>query len=104
MPKLIELYIRQVLIGFGLSAVFVGLLLYTNVGNLWHLVTNSNMGIVAVIMLFMANGIIFAGAQFAFTILRMAEDEDDSSGGKRQPEPVLEPALIPIPVRADDRR
>lgn len=103
MPKLIELYIRQVLIGFGLSAVFVSLLLYTNVGNLWHLVSTSSVGVIAVIMLFMFHGIVFAGAQFAFAILRMAEDEDDQSGGKRQPEPVLEPALIPIPVK-DERR
>ena len=35
MPELIKLYIRHSLIGFGISAIFVGLLLYFNVMNLW---------------------------------------------------------------------
>jgi len=37
MPKLISLYIRQVAIGFAISAAFVGMLLYFNVANLWQL-------------------------------------------------------------------
>ena len=53
MPKLVSMYIRHVLIGFGLAGVFVGLLLWMNVGNLWHLVTHSDVGIMAVAMLFM---------------------------------------------------
>jgi hypothetical protein len=51
-------------------------------------------------MLFMFNGIIFAGAQFAFTILRMEEPEAPK-GGTRSPQPVC--SLTPIPVMQDDR-
>ena len=93
MPKLVQLYIKQVLLGFGLSGLFVGGLLYTNVGNLWHLVTSSDIGLIAVIMLFMANGIIFAGVQFAIVIMRMGHEDDTPKGGKRQP------IATDIPVR-----
>ncbi|MCI2398568.1 hypothetical protein [Aliiroseovarius subalbicans] len=96
MPKLVRLYIKQVLIGFGLSGIFVAGLLYTNVGNLWHLVSTSDMGLIAVIMLFMFHGIVFAGVQFAIVIMRMGEEGGKPSGGKRAPVATN----IPVPVKA----
>lgn len=100
MPDLIRLYIRNVAFGFGLSAVFVGLLFAFNVANLWHLVSTSPVGWIAAAMLFMFNGVVFAGAQFAFTVLRM-EDPETPRGGSRAPEPVRQ--LVPVPVRASAR-
>ncbi len=105
MPQLIQLYIRNVLFGFVLSAVFVGLLFWLNIGNLWGLVSGSPVGWIAALMLFVFNGIIFAGAQFAFTILRM-EEKEPPRGGPRAPEraayaPV--PAPVPVPVRSQTR-
>lgn len=98
MPKLVRLYIQQVLIGFAISAAFVGVLFWFNVANLWHLISGSNIGIVAAIMLWFANGIVFAGVQFAMTIMRMGED-DTPQGGKRQPAMVQEPVAIPVPAQ-----
>lgn len=98
MPKLVRLYIQQVLIGFAISAVFVGVLLWFNVANLWHLISGSNIGIIAAIMLWFANGIVFAGVQFAMTIMRMGED-DTPKGGKRQPAMVQEPVAIAVPAQ-----
>lgn len=95
MPKLISLYIRQVLAGFGLSALFVGALLYTNVANLWTLVSNSDIGWIAVAMLFMFNGLVFAGVQFAISVMRMEERDDGPAGGKRAP------VATNIPVRVE---
>ena len=100
MPKLVQLYIRQTIIGFVLSGLFVALLFYTNVANLWHLVSGSSVGMIAGFMLFMFNGIVFSGVQFGISIMRMAEDDDDT-GGKRQPEPVLSEALVPVRVTED---
>ena len=94
MPRLVRLYITQVLIGFGLSAVFVAALLYTNVGNLWHLISTSDIGWIAVVMLFMFNGIVFAGVQFAIAVMRM-EAEDEPKGGTRVP------VATDIPVRVE---
>ncbi|WP_040604310.1 hypothetical protein [Sagittula stellata] len=97
MPKLIRLYILQVCAGFGLSAIFVGLLLWANVANLWHLVSTSPVGWIAVAMLFFANGIVFAGVQFAISVMRMGED-DTPGGGKRQPGHLPAPLALRVPV------
>ena len=97
MPKLIRLYITQVLIGFFLSALFTGLLLWLNVGNLWSLVSRSDMGFVAVGMLWFTNGIVFAGVQFAWAIMSMADSPKGPRGGTPvssllRPAPVLQQA------------
>ncbi|SFP51133.1 hypothetical protein [Tranquillimonas alkanivorans] len=96
MPRLVRFYIRHVLIGFGLSAAFVAMLLYFNVANLWHLVTHSPDGLLAVGLLVMFNGIVFSGAQFGIAVMRLAEDERPPRGGVRQFD------AIPVPV--EDRR
>ena len=94
MPPLVRLYIRQCVIGFALSAVFVGMLFAFDVANLWSLVSNSDVGWIAALMLFFGNGIVFAGVQFGITVMRMGEKEDDGPrGGLRDP--------IAIPVRAE---
>ncbi|MBO9472556.1 hypothetical protein J7413_03310 [Shimia sp. R10_1] len=100
MPKLISLYIRQVAIGFALSAVFVGMLMYFNVANLWHLVSSSSEGILAVVVMWVLNGIVFAGVQFGIAIMRL-KDDDHLGGGKRQMMPVM--LAEPVPVKVDRR-
>ncbi len=101
MPRLVSLYIRQVLIGFGLSAVFVAALLYGNVANLGHLVLQTEAGLLAGGLLWLFNGIVFAGVQFGISIMRLAED-DTPGGGTRQPEPIR--AEAPVTVEATPRR
>lgn len=80
MPELIKLYLRQCAIGFGVAAVFVALLLAFNVVNLWGLVSGSDVGILAVFMLWFFNGIVFAGVQFGIYVMSMAEKEDTGTG------------------------
>ena len=102
MPRLVRLYIRQVLIGFGLSAAFVAMLLTANVANLWHLVQNSADGPLAVFMLFMFNGIVFSGVQFGIAIMRLQDDDTPASGPK---DPVaVEHAVVPVRVDGPDTR
>jgi len=81
MPALVRLYIRNVIIGFALSVVFVGALLGLNVANLWHLVSTSPMGWVAGLMLFVFNGIVFAGVQFGIVIMQMETGARAAAGG-----------------------
>lgn len=100
MPRLVRLYIRQVVIGFALSGLFVSALLYTNVGNLWHLISTSDMGWVALVMLFMFNGIVFSGVQFAIAVMRLEERDDGPRGGRRAPVATA----VPAPVKARARR
>lgn len=98
MPKLVKLYIKQVLIGFALSAAFVALLLWQNVANLGHLVTTSDIGWLAALMLFVFNGLVFAGVQFAIVIMNMGERETPKDGGRRDP---IVTELVPVPARAN---
>ncbi|NOE17570.1 hypothetical protein GS634_05465 [Ruegeria atlantica] len=93
MPKLIRLYITQVAWGFVISAVFVGVLLALNVANLRHLITGSEIGLIALVMIWFMNGIVFAGVQFAYKIMSMAEKPQ----GPRRGTPVahsFEPATV----------
>ncbi|CAD0183407.1 hypothetical protein RUESEDTHA_00273 [Ruegeria sp. THAF57] len=93
MPKLIRLYITQVAWGFVISAVFVGVLLAFNVANLRSLITGSDIGLIALLMIWFMNGIVFAGVQFAYKIMSMAE----KPGGPRRGSPVVhsyEPAVV----------
>ena len=97
MPQLVRFYIRHTLIGFAVAAAFVAALLWFNVANLWHLVTHSDVGVLAVFLLVMFHGIVFSGVQFGISIMRLAE-KDDNSGGTRAPQH----ADLLIPVRTDD--
>ncbi|EEE37788.1 hypothetical protein RKLH11_1625 [Rhodobacteraceae bacterium KLH11] len=99
MPRLIRLYITQVAMGFVISAVFVGALLALNVGNLRHLITSSEIGLIALGMIWFMNGIVFAGVQFAYKIMSMAEKPQGPCRGT----PVVdrfEPAVIRQETRA----
>lgn len=102
MPDLIKHYIRHSVIGFALAAVFVSLLLYFNVANLWHLVTHTDVGILAVFLLWLFNGIVFAGVQFGISIMSMRyDDEDDDDDDPRG----MMIRTVPIPVdRPDTKR
>jgi hypothetical protein len=97
LPKLVKLYIRQVGVGFALSAVFVGLLLGFNVANLRGLMLSTQGGYVAAFMMFFFNGLVFAGVQFAITIMRMADKDDQGpKGGHRQRVNYGQPAPIRV--------
>lgn len=98
MPDLIKMYIRQTAIGFVLSAVFVALLMYFNVVNLWHLVTHSDVGLLAVFLLWLFNGIVFAGVQFGISIMLMKDHDDDDDHRGR---PIN---LTPIRIAATAQR
>ena len=99
MPKLIALYIRSVAIGFGLSLAFLGLLLWQDIAGLRHLIFGSDMGLVAAAMVFVFQGIIFAGVQFGIAVMSLADKDDTPRGGLRE---MLLPKIdsqIPVPVK-----
>ncbi|MFN4099956.1 MAG: hypothetical protein ACK4GT_09275 [Pararhodobacter sp.] len=101
LPELVKLYIRQVAIGFALSAVFVALLLGFNIANLRSLILATQGGYIAGFLLFFFNGLVFAGVQFAISIMRMGDDDDHGPrGGHRQRVSRGVPQLIPIRVEA----
>ncbi len=102
MPQLIRLYIINVAIGFALAAVFVGMLLWFNIANLWYLISHSDKGWLALLILWIANGIVFAGVQFAIAVMRMKDDDDDEPRGGHRGR-VMQRQPVPIPVRVEAR-
>lgn len=108
MPELVRLYIRNVFAGAGLSGVFVGLLLGFDVAHLRHLILGSDIGYIAVALLFVFNTVVFSGVQFGIAVMRMAEDETPPGGGKRDAIPAMERGAdliaIPVPVESARRR
>ena len=97
MPKLVRLYITNVLIGFAIAAAFVAMLLWFNLGNLWSLVSNSDVGLLAVFLLWFSNGIVFAGVQFGIAVMRLKEDEPKTGRGR----PIRVDYSQPVRVRQD---
>lgn len=96
MPKLVRLYIQSIAVGFALSVLFLGALIWLDIGGLGGLILGSSTGFVAGAMLIVFNGIIFAGAQFAYVIMRMADPDEGPRGGR----PVrLEPVRVKVEAR-----
>jgi len=89
-PDLMRLYLRHCAIGFLLSAVFVGLLLWLDVAGLGSLIARSDIGWLAVLLLWYFNGTVFGSVQFAIVVMSQAQDDDDDQRG----------TLIPVPVPA----
>ncbi len=98
MPKLIRLYITHVAIGFGIAGLFVGMLLWFDIAHLRHLILNSDKGWLALLVLWLANGIVFAGVQFAIAVMRLKDDDDDEPRGGRRHR-VARPTGEMIPIR-----
>lgn len=99
MPQLVRLYIRHCAIGFAVAAVFVGTLFAFDIANLWTLVSRSDVGLLAAFMLFMGNGIVFAGVQFGISVMRMGDDDAEPRGGQRDPVLLPVPTAVPVAVR-----
>ena len=100
MPELIRLYIKSVAIGFVIAFAFTGLLVWMNVAGIGKLIMGSDIGWVAFLMVAMFHGIVFAGVQFAYVIMRMGEHEDKGPrGGNSAPDVARELA----PVRLSNR-
>ena len=91
-PNLMQLYLRHCIIGFCLSAVFVTLLLWRDVAGLGSLIAGSDIGWLAVFLLWFFHGTIFGGVQFAIMIMLSADDDDDDDDQRGR--------MIPIRITA----
>lgn len=103
MPKLVRLYVVNVLIGFALAFGFVTALVALDVANLRHLILETEKGYLAFALLVLSNGIVFAGAQFAIAVMRLADDTERPSGGRRTPRATLQPIRVDVIARTSAR-
>lgn len=102
MPDFIKMMLRNALYGFFIALAFVGGLLYYNVANLWHLVTHTAEGPVALVVMVVLCTITFGSVQIGIRIMMMGEEDDGPRGGRRDGVRVRD--AIPVPVRTDERR
>jgi hypothetical protein len=79
MPELIKLLIRHALIGYGLSVLLVICMLSFNVGGFTDLVTHTDHGWVAALMLLGFTGITFASAQMGIAVMGAGQEDDDAN-------------------------
>lgn len=99
-PNLMLLFLRHCAVGFVLSAIFVALLLWRDVAGLGTLIAGSDVGLLAIFLLWFFHGTVFGSVQFALMVMLQADDDrnddDDHHGGR----------MIPIPIgsRASSRR
>lgn len=73
MPRVMRIYIASAFTGFALAAVFLGLVMLVNVGNLRHLILTSDVGWIAALAFWVLNGIVFSGVQFGYTVNALAK-------------------------------
>ncbi len=100
MPRLARLYVRHCAIGYALAAAFVALLLWFDVGRIWTMASHDSAGVMAVVLLWVFNGIVFAGVQFGIAIQRMGREERPGGGRLAiAPRLAAQPQLVRIVVR-----
>ncbi len=95
LPRIVRLYIFHCVIGFALSGVFTAAVLYTNVANIGHLVSTVEGGMLAAVVFFVLNGIVFASVQTAIVIMSLGDTDDSGGGGLK----IHSASLQPAPVR-----
>lgn len=98
-----RLYICNSLIGFGLSAIFTGLVLWLDVAGIGHLVQTVHGGWLAALVFFVLNGIVYAGVQTGIVVMSMDYGEDPP-GGTRVPQRVGQAVPVPLAPVAQKRR
>lgn len=67
-PELLKFLLRNALIGFGVSLVFVCAMVALNVAHLRDLVFNSPDGLIGFVLLVVLNGLTFASVQIALAV------------------------------------
>ncbi|MBL4629269.1 MAG: hypothetical protein JKY00_14775 [Roseicyclus sp.] len=98
MPDHMRLILRHAAYGGVIAMAFIGALLVLNVGNLWHLVTHTTGGPLALVVMTVFCWITFGSVQIGIRIMTMGDDK--GGGGTRAPEPLP----LPIPLRVETRR
>lgn len=83
MPDLIKLLLRNATLGFLIAAIFVAMLLWTDMGGIGTLVANSDMALVAVFMLICFHGLTFGSIQMGIAVMS-GDWKAEGTGRKRK--------------------
>ncbi|MEO0370957.1 MAG: hypothetical protein AAF231_05825 [Pseudomonadota bacterium] len=90
---------KTIVIGFGLSAVFLCMTLWFNIAGLMTYIAETTMGWIVALLMWLVNGVVFSRVQTLLTaVLHDDDDEDDHHGGRRMRDMEQDHAVIRIPV------
>lgn len=95
MPQLIRLMLTHGALGFGISAVFVAMLMGTDANGIATLLRSAETHPLPVLLLWFFCGLTFGSVQIG-TAIMLLDTDDEPQGGTRIP--------LAIPVRARARR
>lgn len=73
-PSLMRLFFVSWGIGFGLSAIFLGLMVWFNFLNVGHLLLHVEGGALMAFVFWVIAATLFGSVQFGFVVMSMAED------------------------------
>lgn len=74
MPEIVRLFVRNGLIGFGVAALFVGLLIVLDVNGLRESLAGEERLGLALFVLWLGNATLFAALQIAWAVMAMRAD------------------------------
>ena len=103
LQKRMRPFVNHGLVGFSASTVFVMMGLGFNVANLATLVSGSALGVVAVGVLWVICGVLFAGVQFGLSMIGTRDDDEGGPGGGLRG-PVQDYVPIRVPVAKPRRK
>jgi hypothetical protein len=76
MPEPIQFFVKHFLIGLGLAAVFVSLLVWMDVNGLRGMLAKDEMWLTALLALWFGIGSVFGALQVAYAVMDKAERGD----------------------------
>jgi ABC-type cobalamin transport system permease subunit len=76
MPRLVRMYVDNVLIGFAVAIAFVVGLIVLDIGHLGSLVLASDQAVLATAMLVLPFGTLFGSVQFALAVMALPSQEE----------------------------
>lgn len=102
MPLLVKFLIRHAAIGFALAAVFVGVLVWLDIGNIGTILAQSGIRVFATFLLVMMVGLTFSSVQMGYAVMTKPDLLGGGSGGRGSKVKTGAHELIPVPVKAAD--
>lgn len=101
MPLLVKFLIRHAAIGFGLAGLFVGVLIWLDIGNIGTIIAQSGICVFATFLLVMMVGLTFSSVQMGYAVMTNPDLlGGGGQGGKRSRVARMAEAPTPVPVKA----
>lgn len=100
MPVAVRFMVLHGLVGFGVAALFVAAVLWSDPGGVGRLILREG-GIPVIALLWFFTGLTFGSVQIGAAVMLRDGRDDAPRGGRREPVP---PSAVPVPIAVRTRR